>query len=124
MESVPDGWTVHLRRGEILSDELAVLRFRQERWASSASPTAAPLRFIGVETIEGRRRAGAGGNAAKHGAGHHRLLASSVYENATNGTVVGTVAAADPDTGDTLTYALLDDAEDASRSIPPPARSR
>lgn len=38
------------------------------------------------------------------------LTGGSVAENATNGTVVGTVAGSDPDAGSTLTYALTDDA--------------
>jgi VCBS repeat-containing protein len=38
------------------------------------------------------------------------LGASEVAEGASEGTVIGTVAAADPDAGDTLTYALSDDA--------------
>ena len=38
------------------------------------------------------------------------LSASTVAENAANGTVVGTVTATDPDTGDTQTYSLTDTA--------------
>jgi VCBS repeat-containing protein len=38
------------------------------------------------------------------------LSANQVTEDATNGSVVGTVSATDPDSGDTLTYALTDDA--------------
>lgn len=38
------------------------------------------------------------------------LSNASVDENSPGGTVVGTVAASDPDAGDTLTFALLDDA--------------
>ena len=33
-----------------------------------------------------------------------------MFENAADGTVVGVVSATDPDAGDALTYALLDDA--------------
>ena len=38
------------------------------------------------------------------------LSASSVTENAANGTVVGTISGTDPDTGDTKTYSLTDTA--------------
>ena len=38
------------------------------------------------------------------------LAGSTVAENASNGTFVGTVTATDPDAGDTLSYGLLDDA--------------
>jgi Ca2+-binding RTX toxin-like protein len=38
------------------------------------------------------------------------ISASSVAENAANGTVVGTVSATDPDAGETFTYSLVDDA--------------
>ncbi len=38
------------------------------------------------------------------------LSANAVVENAAEGTVVGTVSATDPDAGDALTYALVDDA--------------
>ena len=37
-------------------------------------------------------------------------LSLEVQENATNGTVIGTVTAVDPNTGDTFTFSLLDDA--------------
>jgi Ca2+-binding RTX toxin-like protein len=37
-------------------------------------------------------------------------LSASITENAANGTVIGDVIGLDPDTGDTLTYQLLDDA--------------
>jgi Ca2+-binding RTX toxin-like protein len=42
--------------------------------------------------------------------GSLELSASSVGENADGGTVVGTISASDPDAGDTLRYALTDDA--------------
>ena len=38
------------------------------------------------------------------------LSASSVDENAANGTVVGTLSTTDPDTGDSFTYSLVNDA--------------
>jgi hypothetical protein len=51
------------------------------------------------------------------------LSANSVVENATTGTVVGTVSATDPDAGDTKTYSLTDTAG-GLRSIAAPACSR
>jgi Ca2+-binding RTX toxin-like protein len=65
------------------------------------------LRFTGVERIETIQSAPVPSNQAP---AIGELSANSVYENAADGTVLGTVSATDPDAGDTLTYALLDDA--------------
>jgi Ca2+-binding RTX toxin-like protein len=47
---------------------------------------------------------------SNHAPGIGELSANAVYENTADGTVVGVVSATDPDAGDALTYALLDDA--------------
>ena len=47
---------------------------------------------------------------SNHAPGIGELSANAVLENAADGTVVGVVSATDPDAGDALTYALLDDA--------------
>ena len=51
-------------------------------------------------------------------------LVSTVPEGAPDGRLIGTVSTTDPDSGDSFTYSLDDDAGDASRSMPAPARSR
>jgi Ca2+-binding RTX toxin-like protein len=114
LESVPDGWTVHLRRGEILSDEAGRLTLSAGAVGFISFADGSTLRFVGAETIEVAKPAPqpdpAPAPPPNTAPDIIELSANTVYENATNGTVVGTVAAIDPDSGDTLTYALLDDA--------------
>lgn len=105
LESVADGWTVHLRRGEILADEAGQLSLSAGAVGFITFADGSTLRFTGVERIE----AAAPAPPANQAPSIVELSANAVYEDATNGTVVGTVAATDPD-ADTLTYALLDDA--------------
>ena len=103
LDSVADGWTLQLRRGEILSDDAGQLSLSAGAVGFITFADGSTLRFTNVERIE----TAAPANAAP---GIVELSANAVYENAANGTVVGTVSASDPDAGDTLTYALLDDA--------------
>jgi Ca2+-binding RTX toxin-like protein len=108
LESVADGWTVNLRRGDILSDEAGRLTLSAGAVGFITFADGSTLRFTGVETIE--TAAPAPTTPPNAAPSIVELSANTVYENAANGTVVGTVSATDPDAGDSLTYALLDDA--------------
>jgi Ca2+-binding RTX toxin-like protein len=108
LESVAEGWTLHLRRGEILSDAAGHLSLSAGAVGFITFADGSTLRFTGVERIETADATPV--PPPNQAPSIVELSASSVYENAANGTVVGTVAATDPDAGDTLTYALLDDA--------------
>jgi Ca2+-binding RTX toxin-like protein len=106
--SVEDGWTLHLRRGEVLSEDGGHLSLSASAVGFITFADGSTLRFSGVEWIETENPTPAPPpNTAPD---LIELSANAVYESAANGTVVGTVSAADPDAGDTLTYALLDDA--------------
>ena len=107
LESVPDGWTVHLRRGEILSNEAGHLSLSAGAVGFITFADGSTLRFSGVERIETSQSETSPSNQAPDIVD---LSASTVYENAADGTVVGAVSATDPDAGDTLSYTLLDDA--------------
>jgi Ca2+-binding RTX toxin-like protein len=109
LESVADGWTVHLRRGEVLSDEAGRLSLSAGAVGFITFADGSTLRFTGVETIA-TAAPPAPTPPPNVAPSIVELSANTVYENAANGTVVGTVAATDPDAGDSLTYALLDDA--------------
>ena len=108
LEAVADGWTVHLRRGEVLSDEAGRLALSAGAVGFITFADGSTLRFTGVETIE--TAAPVQTPPPTVAPSIVDLSADTVYENAANGTVVGTVAATDSDAGDSLTYALLDDA--------------
>ena len=109
LDSVADGWTVHLRRGEILSNDAGQLVLSAGAAGFITFADGSTLDFTDVEAIEttGTAPPPPPPNQAPSIV---ELSANSVYENAANGTIVGTVAATDPDAGDTFTYALLDDA--------------
>jgi Ca2+-binding RTX toxin-like protein len=105
LKAVADGWTVQLRRGEILTQDADHLALSAGAVGFITFADGSTLRFTGVERIEAS--APAPSNQAPQIV---ELSANTVYEDAANGTTVGTVAATDPDVGDSLTYALLDDA--------------
>jgi Ca2+-binding RTX toxin-like protein len=106
--SVEDGWTLHLRRGEVLSDDAGHISFAAGAVGFITFADGSTLRFSNVERIETEDPTPV--PPPNQAPSIVELSASSVYEDATNGTVLGTVAVTDPDAGDTLTYALLDDA--------------
>jgi Ca2+-binding RTX toxin-like protein len=106
--SVEDGWTLHLRRGEILSDDAGHISFSAGAVGFITFADGSTLRFSNVERIETENPTPA--PPPNQAPSIVEISASSVYEDAANGTVVGTVAATDPDAGDTLTYTFLNDA--------------
>src|SRR5918994_1637392 len=108
LDSLADGWTLHLRRGEILANDAGHLSLSVGAVGFITFADGSTLRFTGIERIE--TTAPVPTSPPNQAPSIVELSASSVYENAAAGTVVGTVAATDPDAGDTLTYALLDDA--------------
>ena len=106
--SVEDGWTLHLRRGEVLSEDGGHLSLSSSAVGFITFGDGSTLRFSGVEWIETEDTTPA--PPPNQAPSIIELSVSSVYEDAASGTVVGTVAVSDPDAGDTLTYSLLDDA--------------
>jgi Ca2+-binding RTX toxin-like protein len=106
--SVEDGWTLHLRRGEVLSEDGGHLSLSSSAVGFITFADGSTLRFSGVEWIETEDPTPA--PPPNQAPSIIELSVSSVYEDAANATVVGTVAVSDPDAGDTLTYSLLDDA--------------
>ena len=107
LDAVADGWTVHLRRGEILAHDADHLSLSAGAVGFITFADGSKLRFTGIERIETSQGETVPSNQPP---GIVELSADTVYEGAANGTLVGTVSATDPDTGDTLTYALIDDA--------------
>ena len=107
LDSVADGWTVHLRRGEILSQDADHLALSAGAVGFITFADGSTLRFNGIERIETGQSATVPSNQAPQ---IIELSANTIDEHAADGTLVGMVSAIDPDAGDTLTYALLDDA--------------
>jgi Ca2+-binding RTX toxin-like protein len=111
LDSVVDGWTLQLRRGQVLSNDGGYLSLSAGAVGFVTLADGSTLRFTGVEGIETTADAPVPPAPAPNQAPSLAGLSTSwVDENAADGTVVGTVSANDPDAGDTLTYALLDDA--------------
>jgi Ca2+-binding RTX toxin-like protein len=132
LDSVADGWTLHLRDGKVVTNAGDKLHLSAGAAGFIRFADGSKLRFDGVERIEiaqsGPTQGGPapGGPTpqdpapsepapsppapANHAPGIGELSANAVLENAADGTVVGVVSATDPDAGDKLTYALLDDA--------------
>jgi Ca2+-binding RTX toxin-like protein len=127
LESAADGWTLHLRSGKVVTNAGDQLQLSAGAAGFVRFADGSKLRFDGVERIEiAQSGAPQGGPApqdpvpnepapsppapSNHAPGIGELSANAVFENAADGTVVGVVAATDPDAGDALTYALLDDA--------------
>jgi len=110
LDSVADGWTVQLRRGEILSNDAGYLSLSAGAVGFITFADGSRLRFTGIEGIEITGVEPDSTPPPNQAPSIVDLSASSVYENVADGTVVGTVSATDPDAGDSLTYALLDDA--------------
>ena len=119
----------HLRSGKVVTNAGDQLQLSAGAVGFVRFADGSKLRFDGVERIE-IAQAPQGGSPggptpqdpvpnepapsppapSNHAPGIGELSANAVFENAADGTVVGVVAATDPDAGDALTYALLDDA--------------
>jgi Ca2+-binding RTX toxin-like protein len=110
LDGVAAGWTLDLGNGRVLSDEDGQLQLSHGSRGTITFADGSKLRFSAVERIESVGLAPGGTTPPNQAPGSLELSASTAYENAPEGTVVGVVAAADPDAGDALTYALLDDA--------------
>ena len=117
LHSVAPGWTLQLRRGEVVADNGDLLHLSAGSAGVITFADGSKLRFDGVErikTVVGETNQSelppsppAPPNQAPVIVD---LSSNAVVENATEGTVVGTVSATDPNAGDALTYALVDDA--------------
>ena len=132
LDSVANGWTLHLRDGKVVANAGDKLYLSAGAAGFIRFADGSKLRFDGVERIEIAQSGPPQGSPApgaptqhdptpsepapsppppsNHAPGIGELSATAVLENAADGTVVGVVSATDPDAGDALTYALLDDA--------------
>jgi Ca2+-binding RTX toxin-like protein len=119
LDSVAPGWTLHLRRGEVVADQGDLLRLSAGAAGVIKFADGSTLRFDGVERIKTVVAETSGGEPdpaplpplePNQAPVIVELSANAVVENAAPGTVVGVVSATDPDAGDALTYALVDDA--------------
>jgi Ca2+-binding RTX toxin-like protein len=127
LESLTAGWTLHLRDGKIVTNAGDKLHLSAGAAGFIRFSDGSKLRFDGVERIEIAQSGSTQGGPiphepapsetapsppppSNHAPGIGELSANAVLENAADGTVVGVVSATDPDAGDALTYALLDDA--------------
>ena len=110
LDGVADGWTLDLDKGRVVSEDGGQLQLSHGSRGTITFADGSKLRFTAVERIESVGLAPAGTTPPNQAPSNLELSASMVFENAPDGTVVGVVAAADPDPGDTLTYALLDHA--------------
>jgi Ca2+-binding RTX toxin-like protein len=112
LDSVADGWTLHLRRGEVMAHEGEQLHLSRGAAGFILFADGSKLRFQDVERIETVQSEPAPSVPVptNHAPGVVELSTNVVLENAADGTVVGVVSATDPDAGDALTYALLDNA--------------
>jgi Ca2+-binding RTX toxin-like protein len=119
LDAVAPGWTLHLRRGEVVADQGDLLRLSANAAGVIKFADGSTLRFDGVErikTVPAETNQGEPDPAPLPPLEPNQapviveLSANAVVENAAAGTVVGVVSATDPDAGDALTYALVDDA--------------
>jgi Ca2+-binding RTX toxin-like protein len=122
LDSVAAGWTLQLQRGAVVGHAGDGMQLSAGAAGVITFADGSKLRFKGVERIEtvhseppqSQQAPSAPAPSApvpvNHAPDIGELSANAVVENAANGTVVGTVSATDPDAGDALTYALLDDA--------------
>jgi len=103
-----EDWILSLDRGKVVSHDDGGLQLSCRAAGTITLADGSTVRFSRIERIESVTAEPAPGNQAP---GAPVLTDNLVAENAAAGTVVGTVGAADPDAGDTLTYALTDDAD-------------
>jgi VCBS repeat-containing protein len=102
---IDDDWVLHLNSGLVLAEGGGQIKLSAGAAGTIELADGSTIHFENIERIEGP--------AADGGAlppTDLSLLAEPIDENAPGGTVVGTVAASDPD-GDTLSYSLTDDAD-------------
>jgi Ca2+-binding RTX toxin-like protein len=126
------GWTLQLQRGVVVANAGDGLQLSAGAAGVITFADGSKLRFKGVERIETVQSAPPPSQPTEsqptetqptesqptesqptpvnHAPAIGELSANAVVENAADGTLVGVVAATDPDAGDALTYALLDDA--------------
>ena len=116
LHSVGSGWTLHLSRGKVVADQGDLLRLSAGAAGFIKFADGSKLRFDDVERINVVRDETQSEPDPSPPVQPNQapviveLSANAVVEGAAQGTVVGVVSATDPDAGDTLTYALVDDA--------------
>lgn len=102
LDTPADNWNLHLWRGEVLASDAGHLQLSSGAMGWLLFADGGSLRFTGVEQIQS--------SVLNRAPTLVELATNSVYEHAPDGSMVGTVAATDPDDGDRLTYALDDNA--------------
>jgi Ca2+-binding RTX toxin-like protein len=105
---VGNDWVLNLDRGEVVSREDGRIQLSAGAAGTITLADGSTIRFDRVERLESIAAEPTPGNQAPGSLG---LAAGPIDEGASDGTVVGTLVAVDPDAGDTLTYALTDDAD-------------
>jgi Ca2+-binding RTX toxin-like protein len=105
LDAVAGAWTLDLGRGRIVSEDKGHVLLSPGSKGILTFADGSKLCFTGVERIET-----AGVHQVNQAPGLLALSADTVLESAPDGTAVGVVSAIDSDPGDTLTYALVDDA--------------
>jgi Ca2+-binding RTX toxin-like protein len=110
LDGIAEGWTLNLQKGRVVSEEGGHLQLAHGSKGTLVFADGSKVRFNGIERIESIALAPSETPPPNQAPGNLELSASMVNENAPDGTVVGLISAADPNPGDTLAYALLDDA--------------
>ena len=110
LDGVADGWTLNLQKGRVISDEGGQLQLAHGSRGFLTFADGSTLRFTAVERIESIGLGPVDTPPPNQAPGNLELSADTVLDSAPDGAVVGVVWAGDPDPGDTLTYALVDDA--------------
>jgi Ca2+-binding RTX toxin-like protein len=105
LESVGDGWKLELSRGRVVSKDAGKICLSKGAAGKIKLADGSVIVFKDVERIETVREVPPNQAPSIQG-----ISAATVVENAPDGSVVATILASDPDAGDTLTYALTDDA--------------
>lgn len=103
-----DDWALDLDRGAVVASDEGGIQLSCGAAGTITFGDGSTLRFTRLERIETVAVEPEPGNQAP---GSLTLTADAVAEGVADGTVVGSVTATDPDVGDTLTYALTDDAD-------------
>jgi hypothetical protein len=107
-----EGWVLNLDRGEVVASDDGGVQLSCGAGGTITFGDGSTLRFARLEQIEAvAARPDPAPGPSNQAPGGLALTADPVDEGAPDGTVVGSVIAADPDAGDRLTYALTDDAD-------------
>ena len=108
LDSVGDGWKLHLSRGRVVSKDSEKICLSKGAAGKIKLADGSIIVFTNIEQIHTVREVPE--VPANQAPSIQPISAATVVENAANGSVVATVLASDPDAGDALAFALTDDA--------------